>query len=102
MRIASSLINTESCTVDILKVSKRKHITAATDRQKAWRFSGEMNEIASTFEAAGIPGGFHLAAGDLFNRIAKFKGADPIPPVEDVLNALLNSSEHQGVLTEKP
>jgi len=68
--------------------------------QKAWRFSGEMNEIASTFEAAGIPGGFHLAAGDLFNRIAKFKGADPIPPVEDVLEALLNSSNHQGVLTE--
>ena len=56
---------------------------------KAWRFSGEMEEIASTFEAAGLPEGFHLAACDIYQRIAKFKGADPIPPVEDVLDALL-------------
>ncbi len=60
---------------------------------KAWRFSGEMEEIASTFEMAGVPGGFHLAADDIYQRIAKFKGADPMPPVEDILNALLNPDE---------
>ncbi len=57
---------------------------------KAWRFSGEMEEIASTFEAVGLPSGFHLAACDMYQRIAKFKGADPTPSVEDVLEALLN------------
>lgn len=62
---------------------------------KAWRFSGEMEEIASTFEAAGLPGGFHLAACDVYQRIAKFKDADATPPVEDVLNALLNPKEGQ-------
>ena len=60
---------------------------------KAWRFSGEMEEIASTLEAVGLPGGFHLAACDIYHRIAKFKGADPIPPVRDVLDALLRPDE---------
>ena len=56
---------------------------------KAWRFSGEMEEIASTFKEGGLPSGFHLAASDIFQRIAKFKGVDPAPPVEEVINALL-------------
>ena len=62
---------------------------------KAWRFSGEMEEIASTFEAAGLPGDFHLAAFDIYQRIAKFKGADQTPPVEDVLDALLHPDQSQ-------
>ena len=62
---------------------------------KAWRFSGEMEEIASTLEAAGLPGDFHLAAADIYQRIAKFKGADHTPPVEDVLDALLSPDKSQ-------
>jgi 3-hydroxyisobutyrate dehydrogenase-like beta-hydroxyacid dehydrogenase len=57
---------------------------------KAWRFSGEMEEIAATFDGAGLPGGFHTAARDIYDRIAKFKGADPPPGVDDVLSALLS------------
>ncbi len=57
---------------------------------KAWRFSGEMEEIASTFESAGLPSNFHLAASDIYQRITKFKGVDALPPVEDVIAALLN------------
>ena len=57
---------------------------------KAWRFSGEMEEIASTFESIGLPNGFHLAAHDIYQRISKFKGADLTPAVEDVLDALIN------------
>ena len=57
---------------------------------KAWRFSGEMEEIASTLTAAGLPGGFHQAAADVYRRMADFKGADPLPAVEDVLEALQN------------
>lgn len=63
---------------------------------KAWRFSGEMEEIASTLEAAGLPDGFHLAASDIYRRIAGFKDADPMPSVEDVLNALLNPERSQN------
>jgi 3-hydroxyisobutyrate dehydrogenase-like beta-hydroxyacid dehydrogenase len=57
---------------------------------KAWRFSGEMEEIAATFEGVGLPGGFHLAARDIYERISKFKGADPTPSMGDVLEALLH------------
>jgi len=56
---------------------------------KAWRFAGEMDEIASTFEAAGLPDGFHRAAGDIYRRLEDFKGAKEFPELGEVLRALL-------------
>jgi 3-hydroxyisobutyrate dehydrogenase-like beta-hydroxyacid dehydrogenase len=35
---------------------------------KGWRWVGEMEEIAATFEADGLPGGFHRAAAEVFRR----------------------------------
>jgi len=35
---------------------------------KGWRWIGEMEEIARTFEAAGLPDGFHKAAADVYRR----------------------------------
>ncbi len=58
---------------------------------KAWRFAGEMEEIASTLGSAGLPQGFHLAAADLYRRISDFKGADPMPSIDEVLEALLEA-----------
>jgi 3-hydroxyisobutyrate dehydrogenase-like beta-hydroxyacid dehydrogenase len=55
---------------------------------KAWRFAGEMEEIAATFEAAGLPPGFHLAARQVFQRLAQFKDRGETPSVEEVLIAL--------------
>jgi 3-hydroxyisobutyrate dehydrogenase-like beta-hydroxyacid dehydrogenase len=54
---------------------------------KAWRFAGEMEEISATFEQAGLPGGFHAAAADVYRRIAHFKGAET-PSLDEVLEAL--------------
>ena len=34
--------------------------------RKGWRWVGEMEEIADTFAAAGLPDGFHRAAADVF------------------------------------
>lgn len=58
---------------------------------KAWRFSGEMEEIAATFASAGLPGGFHQSAAELYERIAGFKNAEETPPLDAVLAALLES-----------
>ena len=58
---------------------------------KAWRFVGEMEEIAATFEAAGMPGGFHQAAADIYTRMAGFKDAPTTPPLDEVLAALEKS-----------
>ncbi len=63
---------------------------------KAWRFAGEMEEISATFEGAGLPGGFHGAAADLYRRMAHFKGFPSPPPLEDVLRDLTEAGgEHQ-------
>jgi 3-hydroxyisobutyrate dehydrogenase-like beta-hydroxyacid dehydrogenase len=45
---------------------------------KSWRFVAEMQEIAATFEAAGMPAGFHQAAGEIFARLAPLKGTAEI------------------------
>lgn len=56
---------------------------------KAWRFEGEMKEIASTLGEAGLPEGFHLAAAEIYHRMANFKNASETPPLDDVLKTLL-------------
>ena len=54
---------------------------------KAWRFVAEMQEIAETFEAAGMPGGFHRTAGEILARLSECKGADRVE-LEDALRKL--------------
>ena len=39
--------------------------------EKGWRWVGEMNEIAATFAAVGLPSGFHEAAAEMFERAAE-------------------------------
>ena len=51
---------------------------------KAWRWTGEMREIAATMEAAGLPGGFHHAAENLYERLRTFKDASDFQ-LDDVL-----------------
>jgi 3-hydroxyisobutyrate dehydrogenase-like beta-hydroxyacid dehydrogenase len=56
---------------------------------KAWRFVGEMHEIAATFRGAGLPGGFHEAAAEVYERLAAFKDHAEPPAIESVLETLL-------------
>lgn len=53
---------------------------------KAWRFEGEMREIARTFAAAGLPDGFHLAAAEIYGALAGLKDRDV--GLEDVMGVL--------------
>jgi 3-hydroxyisobutyrate dehydrogenase-like beta-hydroxyacid dehydrogenase len=55
---------------------------------KAWRFEGEMREIAETFQEAGLPNGFHEAAAEIYHRMADFKDSTETPSLDDVLNTL--------------
>jgi 3-hydroxyisobutyrate dehydrogenase-like beta-hydroxyacid dehydrogenase len=54
---------------------------------KAWRWAPEMQEIATTFDAAGMPAEFHQAAAEIFQKLREFKNADGTS-IEDVLNKL--------------
>ena len=59
---------------------------------KAWRFTGEMREIAAAFQQAGMPPGFHKAAEEIYHRLDHFKGAPTKPSLEEVLESL----KHKG------
>ena len=62
---------------------------------KAWRFAGEMDEIAATFDAANVPAGFALAAAELYRRLAHFKGAPQPPDIDQMLTDIIeNSGSH--------
>ena len=52
---------------------------------KAWRFEGEMHEIAATFAQVDLPDGFHFAAAEIYRRMAQFKNAPTLPELETVL-----------------
>jgi 3-hydroxyisobutyrate dehydrogenase-like beta-hydroxyacid dehydrogenase len=70
-------------------LEKRCAQAAAVATPKAWRYVGEMEEIAATFEAAGLPAGFHNAAAEICQRLATFKDrTDPPPTIPEVVNAL--------------
>ena len=56
---------------------------------KAWRFEGEMKEIAATLRDAGVPGEFHSAAAEVFHRMAVFKDRANNPSLDEVIQALL-------------
>jgi 3-hydroxyisobutyrate dehydrogenase-like beta-hydroxyacid dehydrogenase len=56
--------------------------------RKAWRWTGEMDEIAAAFADIGLPDGFHVAAGQLYERLASFKDAGATPPAEAIFAAL--------------
>ena len=56
---------------------------------KAWRFAGEMAEIADTFRGAGLPGEFHAGAEMIYRRLSGFKDASARPSLEEVLKTLI-------------
>lgn len=60
--------------------------------KKAWRFEGEMREIAATFDAAGVPPEFHIAAAEIYARLSVMKDT-LLPTLEQVLAQLLNESD---------
>ena len=74
-------------------VAERYEVLGMAAAPKAWRFVGEMQEIADSFAAAGLPDGFHRAAADLYARLESYKDVPDLPPYADVLTALLQNRE---------
>ena len=73
--------------ISLPDIPKRSEAVSASAR-KAWRWIAEMEEIAASFEAAGLPAGFHLAAADIYRRLAGFKDAAKPPALAEVTAAL--------------
>ena len=49
--------------------------SAAAAAAKGWRWVAEMEEIAASMAAAGLPAGFHQAAAEIFDRAARADAA---------------------------
>lgn len=71
------------------------HQRVTANTAKAWRFVGEMEEIAETFAGAGFSDGFHLAAADTFKRLEGFKDTQT-PSMDQVLTALLSNNNKRN------
>jgi hypothetical protein len=62
---------------------------AAAAAAKGWRWAGEMEEIAASMAAAGLPRGFHDAAAEIFRRFPRAAAPPDERTVGSVLDALL-------------
>ena len=71
-------------------VATRAERSAGGTAPKAWRFVGEMHEIAASLASAGLPDGFHGGAAELYAAMAGFKDAAEPPSLDEVVAALLD------------
>jgi 3-hydroxyisobutyrate dehydrogenase-like beta-hydroxyacid dehydrogenase len=56
----------EEWDLSLPELRERYRRAARSADAKGWRWVGEMEEIAATFEAAGLPDGFHRAAAEVY------------------------------------
>ena len=70
---------------DFSKQTNRRIIRVAV---KAWRFEGEMQEVESTFHAAGLPGGFHQAAAEVYHRMAGLKKSSTEHTIDEIIDII--------------
>jgi 3-hydroxyisobutyrate dehydrogenase-like beta-hydroxyacid dehydrogenase len=76
-------------------LAARSQAAAGTAR-KAWRFAGEMEQIAACLAEAGLPDGFASAAAELYRRLAPFKDVEGDPPLGEVLARVRAQGEMPG------
>jgi hypothetical protein len=72
------------------ELENRSELAARGSGPKAWRFVGEMEEIAATFAARGLPDDFHRGAAKVYARLEGFKNAEAVT-LADVVVALRGS-----------
>jgi len=62
---------------------------------KAWRFSGEMDQIAASLADAGLPPGFHDAAEFIYSRLGGLQDVADVS-LEDLLDQLQTSPDERN------
>ena len=79
-------------------LAARSEGAAASAAAKGWRWVAEMEEIAASMTAAGLPAGFHEAAANIYDRASQADGtrASRRPParrpastLDTVISALM-------------
>ncbi len=68
---------------------ERTEAVAARNAPKAWRWVGEMEEIADALAVTGLPDGFHRGAAEIYRRLGHRKDTDGAT-IADVVTDLLD------------
>jgi hypothetical protein len=69
-------------------LADRSEGAARSATTKGWRWVAEMEEIAASMAAAGLPDGFHQAAAEIFRRSPR---AEPDAAVGDAVDWVLSA-----------
>lgn len=73
---------------------KRSEQIAEVTAAKAWRFVGEMEEIAKAMKSSDLPEGFHSASAELYSFMVGFKDAKPTD-LKEVLEEIISLRNRQ-------
>ncbi|HEY7142961.1 MAG TPA: DUF1932 domain-containing protein [Streptosporangiaceae bacterium] len=71
-------------------LADRSAAAARSATVKGWRWVAEMEEVAASMAAAGLPDGFHQAAAEVFRRSP---GQPAGQPLDAVISALIDSGQ---------
>jgi len=69
-------------------LERRSAQAGTTSMERGWRWAGEMEEIARTLAAEGLPSGFGLAAADVFARMPRPADGATFPGDDDLTAAI--------------
>src|SRR6516165_6252045 len=75
-------------------LADRAQGAATSATTKGWRWVAEMEEIAASMAAAGLPDGFHQAAAEIFRRSPR---AEPDTPDGEAVDLVLAAITGEGV-----
>jgi len=71
---------------------RRLESVASGIGRKAWRFEGEMEEIAAALSDSDLPDGFHIAAAEIYARLAGLKDHEGPETVDQIVDLLMARS----------
>ena len=79
--------------ISLPELDARSKKTATSTAAKAWRFVGEMQEIAKSMHASQLPPGFHESAASIYEMMASLKHEQKVD-IEHVVASILNNRPH--------
>ena len=69
---------------------QKKEAATRVAYNKAWRFAGEMEEMAKTWEDVNVPNGFFEAAAEVYTRIGHLRESSGEQTIETVLKEVIS------------
>jgi 3-hydroxyisobutyrate dehydrogenase-like beta-hydroxyacid dehydrogenase len=78
-------------------LADRAQGAARSATTKGWRWVAEMEEIAASMAAAGLPDGFHQAAAEIFRRSPRAEPDAPGAPDGEAVDQVLAAITGEGV-----